>query len=206
MKFELVEIEKIDSYEVQDETVYDLTVEDDHSYCVSDSIIVHNSGCLTRHQTHIGMPQLSCILECADAAHGVGGLVCSDGGIRQPGHVAAAIGGGADFVMIGGYFSGHDENDGEFTFDEKGNKKGMIFYGMSSDTAMNKHYGGKESYRASEGRTMEVPYKGSINQTIEEILGGLRSTCTYVGTNKLKDLSKCTTFIRVNRIHDNPTK
>lgn len=164
------------------------------------------SGCTTRHATHVGMPQLSAIIECADAAHGVGGLVCSDGGIRQPGHVAAAIGGGADFVMIGGYFSGHDENDGEFTFDEKGNKKGMIFYGMSSETAMEKHYGGKNSYRASEGRTMEVPYKGSIHQTIEEILGGLRSTCTYVGTNKLKHLSKCTTFIRVNRIHDNPDK
>jgi GMP reductase len=160
------------------------------------------SGCRTRHQTHIGFPQLSAIIECADAAHGVGGLICSDGGIRQPGHVAAAIGGGADMVMIGGYFSGHDENEGEFTYDEKGNKKGMIFYGMSSDTAMKKHYGGKASYRASEGATMEVPYKGSINNTIEEILGGLRSTCTYVGTNKLKDLSKCTTFVRVNRIHD----
>lgn len=160
-------------------------------------------GCRTRHQTHIGYPQLSCILECADAAHGVGGLICSDGGIRQPGHVAAAIGGGADFVMIGGYFSGHDENEGEFTYDEKGNKKGMIFYGMSSDTAMKKHYGGKASYRASEGATIEVPYKGSINNTIEEILGGLRSTCTYVGTTKLKDLSKCTTFVRVNRLHDN---
>jgi GMP reductase len=163
-------------------------------------------ACTTRFVTHVGMPQLSAIIECADAAHGVGGLVCSDGGIRQPGHVAAAIGGGADMVMIGGYFSGHDENDGEFTYDEQGNKKGMIFYGMSSDTAMKKHYGGKESYRASEGRTMEVPYKGSINNTIEEILGGLRSTCTYVGTTKLKDLSKCTTFIRVNRIHDNPHK
>jgi GMP reductase len=159
-------------------------------------------SCKTRFVTHVGIPQLSCILECADAAHGVGGLICSDGGIRQPGHVAAAIGGGADFVMIGGYFSGHDENEGEFTYDERGNKKGMIFYGMSSDTAMKKHYGVKASYRASEGRTMEVPYKGSINTTIEEILGGLRSTCTYVGTDKLKHLSKCTTFVRVNRIHD----
>lgn len=164
------------------------------------------SGCLTRHQTHVGFPQLSCIIDCADAAHGVGGLICSDGGIRQPGHVSAAFGGGADFVMIGGYFSGHDENEGEFTCDENGNKKTMKFYGMSSDTAMKKHYGGKSSYRASEGRTMEVKYKGSINDTVEEILGGLRSTCTYVGTTKLKDLSKCTTFIRVNRIHDNPHK
>jgi GMP reductase len=162
-------------------------------------------SCQTRFVTHVGFPQLSAVIECADAAHGVGGLICSDGGIRQPGHVAAAFGGGADFVMIGGYFAGHDENEGEFTYDEMGNKKTMKFYGMSSDTAMQKHYGGKASYRASEGRTMEVPYKGSINNTIEEILGGVRSTCTYVGTTKLKDLSKCTTFIRVNRIHDNPS-
>ena len=161
-------------------------------------------SCKTRFVTHVGVPQLSAIIECADAAHGVGGLICSDGGIRQPGHVAAAIGGGADMVMIGGYFCGHDENDGEYIFDESGNKKGMKFYGMSSDTAMKKHYGGKASYRASEGRTMIVPYKGTINNTIEEILGGLRSTCTYVGTDKLKNLSKCTTFVRVNKIHDQP--
>lgn len=159
-------------------------------------------SCKTRFVTHVGYPQLSAVMECADAAHGVGGHICSDGGIRQPGHVAAAIGGGADFVMIGGYFAGHDECGGEFTCDEQGNKKSMLFYGMSSDTAMKKHYGGKANYRASEGATMEVPYKGSINNTIEEILGGLRSTCTYVGTDKLKNLSKCTTFVRVNRLHD----
>jgi GMP reductase len=204
MKFELIEIEKIDSYEAKDETVYDLTVEEDHSYCVSNSIIVHNSGCSTRMVTHVGFPQLSAIIECADAAHGVGGHICSDGGIRRPGHVAAAIGGGADFVMIGGYFAGHDQCGGKFRLDETGKKTSMVFYGMSSTTAMEKHYGNKAKYRASEGRTMEVPYKGDVEQAAEEILGGLRSTCTYVGTNKLKDLSKCTTFIRVNRIHDNP--
>jgi GMP reductase len=163
----------------------------------------NGAGCLTRHTTGVGFPQLSAIISCADAAHGVGGLICSDGGIRMPGDIAKAIGAGADFVMIGGYFSGHEECDAEIVYDNNGKPKSMKFYGMSSEMAMEKHYGKKASYRASEGRVMEVPYKGSINKTIEQVLGGLRSTCTYVGTTKLKDLSKCTTFIRVNRVHDN---
>ena len=160
-------------------------------------------SCKTRLVAGVGVPQLSAIIECADAAHGVGGHICSDGGIRMPGDVAKAIGAGADFVMIGGYFAGHDECCGHFICDENGKKQKMVFYGMSSNEAMKKHYGSKAKYRASEGRVLEVPYKGRISETIEEILGGLRSTCTYVGTNKLKDLSKCTTFIRVNRVHDN---
>jgi GMP reductase len=160
-------------------------------------------SCKTRLVAGVGVPQLSAIIECADAAHGVGGHICSDGGIRMPGDVAKAIGAGADFVMIGGYFAGHDECGGKFIYDENGNRQKMIFYGMSSEEAMKKHYGGKASYRASEGRVLEVPYKGNISETIEELLGGLRSACTYVGTRKLKDLSKCTTFVRVNRIHDN---
>ena len=160
-------------------------------------------SCKTRLVAGVGMPQLSAIIECADAAHGVGGHVCSDGGIRMPGDVAKAIGAGADFVMIGGYFAGHDECGGRFICDENGKKQKMVFYGMSSEEAMKKHYGGKANYKASEGHVLQVPYKGNISKTIEEVLGGLRSTCTYVGTNKLKDLSKCTTFIRVNRVHDN---
>lgn len=163
----------------------------------------NGSACLTRHMTHVGLPQLTAILDCADAAHGVGGLVCSDGGIRTPGNIACAFGASADFVMIGGYFAGHAECNG--VIKTENNKQYMEFYGMSSDTAMKKHYGEKASYRASEGRTMQVPYKGPISDTVEQILGGLRSTCTYVGTTKLKDLAKCTTFVRVNRIHDNPS-
>lgn len=161
------------------------------------------SACTSRLVAGIGVPQLSVVIECADSAHGIGGHICSDGGIRYPADFCKAIGGGADFTMAGGIFSGHDQCSGDFTYDEQGNKKSMVFYGMSSDTAMKKHYGSKASYRASEGRTIEIPYKGSIDKTIEEILGGLRSTCTYVGTTKLKDLSKCTTFIKVNRVHDN---
>ena len=160
-------------------------------------------SCKTRLVAGVGVPQLSAIIECADAAHGVGGHICSDGGIRMPGDVAKAIGAGADFVMIGGYFAGHDECCGHFICDENGKKQKMVFYGMSSEEAMEKHYGGKANYRASEGRVLQMPYKGKISETIEEVLGGLRSTCTYVGTTKLKDLSKCTTFIRVNRVHDN---
>jgi GMP reductase len=161
------------------------------------------SGCITRHTTGIGFPQLSAVIECGDAAHGLGGHICSDGGCRAPGDIAKAFAAGADFVMMGGMLAGHDECGGEFRLDEKGEKKTMCFYGMSSELAMKKYYGGKASYRASEGRVMEVSYKGPVDQTIEQILGGLRSTCTYVGTDKLKDLSKCTTFIRVNRVHDN---
>lgn len=160
-------------------------------------------SCTTRLVTGVGMPQLSAIIECADAAHGVGGHICSDGGVRMPGDISKAIGAGADFVMLGGYLAGHDECGGKFVCDENGKKQKMVFYGMSSSMAMEKHYGGKAQYRASEGRVIEVPYKGLVSETMEQILGGLRSTCTYVGTTKLKDLSKCTTFIRVNRVHDN---
>lgn len=163
------------------------------------------SACRTRHVAGVGVPQLSAIIDCADAAHGLGGHVCSDGGCRTPGDVSKALAAGADFVMLGGMLSGTDQCAGDRITDEKGNIKAIKFYGMSSKEAMEKHYGGKANYRASEGRCMESAYKGDAKNVIEEILGGIRSTCTYVGTTKLKDLSKCTTFIRVNRIHDNPS-
>lgn len=155
------------------------------------------SVCTTRIQTGVGYPQLSAIIECADAAHGLGGHIIADGGCVCPGDVAKAFGAGADFVMLGGMLAGHDEGGGEVI--EKDNKKFIQFYGMSSDTAMNKHHGGVAEYRSSEGRTVEVPYKGPVQTTILDILGGLRSSCTYVGAASLKQLSKCTTFIRVNR-------
>ena len=151
------------------------------------------SVCTTRIQTGVGYPQLSAIIECADAAHGLGAHIIADGGCVCPGDVAKAFGAGADFVMLGGMLSGHDEGGGEI-------KDGKVtFYGMSSDTAMNKHSGGVAEYRSSEGRTVEVKYKGPVQNTVLDLLGGLRSTCTYVGAPSLKQLSKCTTFIRVNR-------
>jgi len=153
--------------------------------------------CTTRLQTGVGMPQFSAVMECSDAAHGVGGMIISDGGICYPGDVSKAFGGGSDFVMIGSMFAGHEECPGE-VFEENG-KKYKLFYGMSSDTAMNKHHGGVASYRSSEGKTVKVPYKGPVLNTIQNILGGVRSTCTYVGASRLKDLSKCATFVRVNR-------
>lgn len=149
--------------------------------------------CTTRIQTGVGYPQLSAIIECADAAHGLGAHIISDGGCTCPGDVAKAFGAGADFVMLGGMMAGHDEGGGEI-------KDGKItFYGMSSDTAMNKHHGGIAEYRSSEGRTVEIPHRGPVKKTVLDLLGGLRSTCTYVGAPTLKQLSKCTTFIRVNR-------
>lgn len=156
------------------------------------------SVCTTRIQTGVGYPQLSAIIECADAAHGLGGHIIADGGCTCPGDVAKAFGAGADFVMLGGMLAGHSEGGGE-RFRQEDGKDYIRFYGMSSDTAMNKHNGGIASYRSSEGRTVTVPYRGPVNDTVLDLLGGLRSTCTYVGANSLKNLSKCTTFVRVTQ-------
>lgn len=153
------------------------------------------SVCTTRVKTGVGYPQLSAIIECADAAHGLGGHIISDGGCVTPGDVAKAFGAGADFVMLGGMLAGHNESGGEMI--EIGGEKYKKFYGMSSETAMNKHVGGVAEYRASEGKTVQVPFKGDVIDTLKDILGGIRSTCTYVGASKLKELTKRTTFIRV---------
>jgi GMP reductase len=154
------------------------------------------SVCTTRVKTGVGYPQLSAIIECADAAHGLGGQIISDGGCSTPGDVAKAFGAGADFVMLGGMLAGHDESGGELI--EKNGQKMKLFYGMSSATAMEKHVGGVADYRASEGKTVEVPYRGNVENTVLDILGGIRSTCTYVGASQLKELTKRTTFIRVD--------
>ena len=156
------------------------------------------SVCTTRIQTGVGYPQLSAIIECSDAAHGLGGHIVADGGCTCPGDVAKAFGAGADFVMLGGMLAGHDEGEGE-VISEDGENPRVRFYGMSSDTAMEKHHGGVANYRSSEGRTVEVKYRGPVKNTVLDLLGGLRSSCTYVGAPSLKQLSKCTTFIRVNR-------
>lgn len=156
------------------------------------------SVCTTRRVTGVGYPQLSAILECQDAAHGADGLICGDGGITVPGDLSKAFAAGSDFVMCGGIFAGHDECNGEIVSSTTGSPV-MRFYGMSSHEAMDKYYGGKANYRASEGKVVEVPYKGSVINTIDEMLGGLRSACTYVGARRLKDLPKCATFVKVNR-------
>jgi len=154
------------------------------------------SVCTTRLQTGVGMPQLSAILECSDAAHGCGGHIISDGGITCPGDASKAFGGGADFVMLGSMLAGHKESGGELVKED--DKLYKVFYGMSSDTAMKKHYGGVKNYRSSEGKTVKIEYKGEVIDTVNDLLGGIRSTCTYVNSKNLKDLPKCTTFIRVN--------
>jgi len=162
------------------------------------------SVCTTRVKTGVGYPQLSAIIECADAAHGLGGQIISDGGCSIPGDIAKAFGAGADFVMLGGMFAGHSESGGELIM--RNGEQFKQFYGMSSSTAMDKYVGGVAEYRASEGKTVEVPYKGDVKHTLQDILGGLRSTCTYVGAARLKELTKRTTFIRVaeqeNRVYN----
>lgn len=194
--------------------------------------------CLTRKQTGVGRPQFSAVVECADAAHQVGGMVCSDGGITCPGDIGKAFGAGADFVMIGSLYAGTNEADGETIFEyevtnkylpdyfldfetgntntdyiegsgmepvfgDKANRKSVLrrykkFYGMSSTLAQEKFGNGKPNYRASEGRVTLVPCCGSVREVNEEFLGGLRSTMTYLGATKLKDIPKCCVFYRVN--------
>ncbi len=172
------------------------------------------SVCTTRLQTGVGYPQLSAVIECADAAHGLGAHIISDGGCANPGDIAKAMGAGADFVMLGGMFAGHEEGHGEVIEEHiLTNKlnpithepiieiyKRVQFYGMSSETAMKKKFKEVYDYRTAEGGTVYVPYRGQVDITIKDILGGLRSTCTYVGAPTLKQLSRCTTFIIVNRV------
>ncbi|SHO54632.1 GMP reductase [Vibrio quintilis] len=153
------------------------------------------SVCTTRVKTGVGYPQLSAIIECADAAHGLGGRIIGDGGCTCPGDVSKAFGGGADFVMLGGMLAGHKESGGEIVVEN--DESYVKFYGMSSKSAMDKHSGGVAKYRAAEGKTVLLPYRGSVDDTIQDILGGVRSTCTYVGAAQLKELTKRTTFIRV---------
>jgi len=154
--------------------------------------------CTTRLQTGVGMPQFSAIMECSDAAHGLNGMIISDGGICHPGDLGKAFGGGADFVMGGSIFAGHDECPGEVI--EENGEKYKLFYGMSSSAAMEKHHGGVANYRSSEGKSVKIKLKGPLQNTINDLLGGLRSTCTYIGACRIKDINKCATFMRVNRI------
>jgi len=155
------------------------------------------SVCTTRRMSGVGYPQLSAIIECADAAHGLHGLICADGGCTSPGDLAKAFGAGADFVMLGGMLAGHDEC-GSDIIEVNGVKK-MRFYGMSSREAMEKYAGGVAEHRAAEGKEVLLDYRGPVEGTLQDILGGVRSACTYVGARKLKELSKCTTFIRVSQ-------
>ena len=155
------------------------------------------SVCTTRKQTGVGYPQLSAIMECADAAHGLGGHIISDGGITCPGDAAKAFGAGADFIMCGGMFAGTAEAAGALV--ERNGKQYKQFYGMSSSTAMTKHAGGVANYRSSEGKTVEVPYKGPVDAVLLDLFGGIRSACTYIGAATVKEMSKRTTFIRVTQ-------
>ena len=155
------------------------------------------SVCTTRIQTGVGYPQLSAVIECADAAHGLGAHIIADGGCTCPGDVAKAFGAGGDFVMLGGMFAGHEEGGGKKI--KKNGSQFIEFYGSSSDIAINKHYGGHADYRSSEGKKVQLKYRGKIKDTVLNVLGGLRSSCTYVGAPSLKQLSRCTTFVRVNQ-------
>ena len=155
------------------------------------------SCCTTRKKTGIGMPQLSAVIECANTAHGLGAHIISDGGLQVVGDFSKAFGAGADFVMSGSMFAAHYESGGIII--EENGKVYKVFYGMSSKEAMEKYSNGVASYRSSEGKAVKLDYRGEVKNTIQDILGGIRSCMTYIGAKKLKDIPKCTTFVRVNR-------
>ena len=152
------------------------------------------SVCTTRTQTGVGVPQFSAIVECADAANGVDGHIIADGGCTQPGDVAKALAAGAHFVMLGGMLAGHDESE----FELKDGKR--VFYGMSSQSAFDAHGARKDGYRGTEGKTVVLADRGPVRDTVEQILGGVRSTCTYIGARRIKDMPKCAHFVRVNNV------
>jgi GMP reductase len=197
-KYELIEINNI-SYVDSSQDTFDLEVEHDHSY-TANGFAVHNSVCTTRTITGVGYPQLSGIIECADAAHGAGGLIIGDGGCTMPGDVVKAFAAGADFVMIGGMFAAHME--GEYELEDMNGKSCVKFYGMSSHEAVKKHGARKDGYRTTEGKVVLLPFKGSVISVVEDILGGIISACAYTGARRLKDLTKCATFIRVSKTHN----
>ena len=154
------------------------------------------SVCTTRIKTGVGYPQLSAVMECADAAHGMNAHIIADGGCTNSGDIVKAFAAGADFVMIGGMLAGHDECDGKVV-DGK-----MQFYGMASESAMSRHNVPHREYRGVEGKTVDVPYRGPVKETIVDILSGIRSACTYVGAKRIKSLSKCATFVKVKDTHN----
>lgn len=205
MKYKLTPIKKIDTVEVTNTIVYDLSVKDNNSYCVANNIIVHNSNCSTRMVTGVGRPQLSSVIECASAAHNLKngdkrlGLICADGGCKEYGDINKAFCGGADFVMLGGMFAGTDECDGEWKY-LLGEKKFLTHYGMSSQYAQDLYYGGRKDYITPEGIVGEVPYKGLASNIAQEILGSIRSACSYIGTLEIKHMSKHARFVKVNRV------
>ncbi len=197
MQFQLVEITEIKEIEHVDR-VFDLSIEDSNSFVAND-YVVHNSGnaCSTRLKAGVGYPQLSSVLECADAVHGLKGHLMSDGGIVYPADFAKSFGAGADLTMAGSFFAGCLEGGGE-VFLENGQQY-IKFYGMSSKVAQEKHGEGLKEYRASEGRILKIPFKGSVETIILDLLGSLRSTCSYIGASSIKEMPKRTTFCRVNQ-------
>ena len=152
------------------------------------------SVCTTRIMTGVGVPQFSAVVECADAANGVGGHIMADGGCVEPGDVAKALGGGAHFIMLGGMLAGHNESELPVVNGER------VFYGSSSDRAREVHCKSKAGYRGNEGRAITIPDRGPVKETVEDMLGGIRSACTYIGAIRLKDVPKCASFVRTNNV------
>ena len=161
------------------------------------------SVCTTRTMTGVGVPLFSGIVDCSDAANGVGGHIMADGGCVHPGDIAKAFGGGAHMVMIGGMLAGHDESETQVVDGKR------EFYGMSSDRAREVHGQRKDGYKGNEGRLISLPDRGPVAKTLEDIIGGVRSACTYIGARRIKDMAKCASFVTthnvINRVYEQYT-
>jgi GMP reductase len=154
------------------------------------------SVCTTRTETGVGVPQFSAIIECADAANGVGGHIMADGGCTAPGDIAKGLGAGAHFVMLGGMLAGHDESELELRDGKR------YFYGMSSQSAFDAHGARKDGYRGTEGKTVALDDRGPVKETVEHILSSVRSSCVYIGARRIKDIPKCAHFVKVNNVRN----
>lgn len=155
------------------------------------------AACTTRLKTGVGYPQFSAVTECAEAAASYGAHIISDGGAVYPGDVCKAFGGGSSFVMLGSMLAGHKESPGDLIKDEKTGQLFKEYYGMSSKKANEKYAGGLKSYRAAEGKVVHIPLKGELPETIMDIEGGIRSSCTYVNATGLKEFKQKVVFIEV---------
>ncbi len=185
--------------------VYDIEVDcPTHSF-IADNVIVHNSICTTRVVAGVGVPQITAIFDCAQAAAGTGIPIIGDGGIQYSGDIAKAIAAGADTVMLGSLLAGVDESPGDLIISQ--GERYKDYRGMGSVGAMKQRSYSKDRYFQSEiseeskliaeGIEGRVPYKGMLNNIIFQLVGGLRQGMGYTGAATIEDLKTKSRFIRI---------
>ena len=149
--------------------------------------------CDTTETTGIGYPQLSAAIDCSLEVKKYNGFIVSDGGVKITGDISKAFAAGSGFVMLGSLLAAHKESMAPII--RKDNKNFRELYGMSSTQAMTKHYGGVADYRTSEGKSILVEDRGPVKNTLNKILGAMRSTCTYINAKNIGEIHENSSFI-----------